>query len=1075
MLQMIFGRASTGKTYSIFESIKNSNENLSDIVVLVPEQFTFECERNLLHSLGDKASTDVSILSFTRLCDELNRHIGGRVADVLSEFDKSILMGQALKLSKDNLKVLKKYSGSPKFAEIVLKSVNEFKNASVSPDDLIKTREKLPKNYFNDKLDDFCVLYSFYNTLLKDRFLDPADNLTRLNENLLKFKYFENKTVYIDSFKNFTGQQYNIVERIMAQAKNVYFNFTCDDSVSSSPIFENVIKTKEKILQIAEKNGLKFAQPIVLKEKHYKSEEISFLEELLSGKNEKYSGAVSDISVCKCKTIFDEAQFAARSIRRLVREENYRYRDFVIICRNAEKYQRAVELACKENGVFCFFDKRRSIKQLPLTVFISSAFKLALKFNTDDIMTLHKTRLTDVSREEISEIDNYVFLWNISGDMWFEDWEFNPNGMNHDEIDLEKLKRLNIIRKKMIKPVLFFKNAFCGTPSDLATAVIKLCEKENVAENLKKMSKRLSNEGLFDDAEALRLGYDTVMQILNSIVKCLPDTETTKDEFVKMWNIATNSATIGNIPQMLDEVTFGSADRIKPSRPKIAFVLGMNQGVFPQNTASKGLFAQREREILIENEIEIKDYTLTAAIDEEYLVYTSVCCPTDKLFLTYALSDGGKSLEPSGVIDVVTSGFENLKTIYDYENIYLPETYLSAKREMFAAFNSSPALSKSISEVLDIDVADSLKTIDKTAAKITPENAKALYKTNIMLSATKFDTFHRCRFAYFCKYGLKARRLQSADFDVLQRGTIVHYVLEKIIEKYSKRIAETPLDTLRNDVDFFIDEYLNLISGFAKIKNARTLFLVKKISAALKDVVCHISAEFAQNSFSPEFCELKIGNDGKIPSANIEFDGGSMQINGSIDRVDIFEGFVRIVDYKTGTKEFKLPDILLGLNLQMLIYLYSLIKSGDNGIGELKPAGVLYMPSKRDLDGRGLAMNGLVLTDVKIAEAMEPDNNGEYIPKYSIKDDKINQSGAFISEKLFSDIFLYIELLIKKMGESVLSGDSQAIPNDGIDSDACKYCDYYSVCCIENAPHNAAQRLKNYEVASAIEEAIANG
>jgi len=69
MLQFIYGRAATGKTYTVFERIKNDVENAKQVVLLVPEQFTFECERTLLHTLGDRSSTNVSVLSFTRLYD----------------------------------------------------------------------------------------------------------------------------------------------------------------------------------------------------------------------------------------------------------------------------------------------------------------------------------------------------------------------------------------------------------------------------------------------------------------------------------------------------------------------------------------------------------------------------------------------------------------------------------------------------------------------------------------------------------------------------------------------------------------------------------------------------------------------------------------------------------------------------------------------------------------------------------------------------------------------------------------------------------------------------------------------
>ena len=351
MLKFIYGRAATGKSFKIIKDICADVLNGKDTVLLVPEQFTFESERALLKELGNRASTDVSVLSFTRLYDEVSRNVGGRVANNITEGDKVLLMNRAFKSVKDKLAVWGKYVNSPRFTQNLISAVNEFKTAAVLPEDIDNATEQLQSAYLKLKLRDIFLIYSAYNSLLGNTFLDRADDLIRLNEKLLSFKYFEGKNVYIDSFKNFTGQQYKIIERILTQADNVFVSLTSNDIFDTElSLFSNVNATVRRISDIAKKHSVKKEEPLKLIENHYKNESLKSLETYLS-KNASDISSSGAISIFKCETLSDEAEFAARTIRKLVREEGYRYRDFVIIARNAETYQKYIAKHCKNNDL----------------------------------------------------------------------------------------------------------------------------------------------------------------------------------------------------------------------------------------------------------------------------------------------------------------------------------------------------------------------------------------------------------------------------------------------------------------------------------------------------------------------------------------------------------------------------------------------------------------------------------------------------------------------------------------------------------------------------------------------------
>ena len=108
---------------------------------------------------------------------------------------------------------------------------------------------------------------------------------------------------------------------------------------------------------------------------------------------------------------------------------------------------------------------------------------------------------------------------------------------------------------------------------------------------------------------------------------------------------------------------------------------------------------------------------------------------------------------------------------------------------------------------------------------------------------------------------------------------------------------------------------------------------------------------------------------------------------------------------------------------------------------------------------------------------MDKGLNGEFVPKLKLnKDGSVSKTcTSFASAEDFSLIFDYIEKLMKGTGKEMVSGDIAAVPLDGRDSPACKYCDYAAVCGRENAPVKRVPDLKNEEVLKLMGEETANG
>ena len=1079
MLTFILGRAASGKTHYLLGQLKECVNNGLSPVLIVPEQFSFESEKAILDRLGDRDAQRVTVVSFTRLCDEIERQMGGISARVMTDSDRMIMMTRALRSVSDSLSMWKRYVRSSSFATSILDTITEFKVSAVTPDDITEVAEKLPDTRLADKLKETALLFREYDRLVSERFTDPSDRLTKLYDKLGEFKFFENKTVFIDSFKGFTGQQLRILDRILQQAQNVVITLPLDiEDKRKTGLFSNIAKTRTRIINMAKSHGVKIAEDIVLKDNYYNSPDIAAVEELMARGRTNYAGDCNNVTFCAASSIYDEAEFVARNIRRIVRERGARFDDFVVIARDTEDYEQALSAACRKNGVALFTDRRMPLSALPVAVCVTSAVAAARSLSTENILRFHKSGIGILSSDEISLMENYTYLWNITGAQFEDEWTMNPKGFvsGEDEEIEPQLTVLNSIRKRAIEPIINFKNKFNTNAAQMSRAIVDLLGNCNAADSFAAIEEEYRKKGDLVFADALRQSWDTLMSLLDSLAICFGNDRISAAEFSDALGIAINTATVGVIPQMLYEVTFGSADRIRPSKPKYAFILGANQGKFPRTVPQNGIFAGNERARLIDMGIDIPDKSIGSAIDEDFLVYSNVCCPTERLFISYLSGGGNDKCEPSVFVT-------NIKTVLSpatvcepsqFEESTLPETDEAAFSELCKRISTdsraAATIRKSIADNKAIQIRiDALeKTIKPQRQAITPDTARMLYGNNIYMSPSKFDNFSRCRFMHFCRDGLKASRLQPAEFDVLQRGTMVHFVLEQVVKTYGKGISEFDEAKISEVVERFVNEYLDSVVGYRSIETPRLKFLVSTITRTLKYIVARLAEEFAQSDFTPAGCELRIGDgeDADIPTLDIPLNGGGrLVLNGIIDRLDNWNGFVRIVDYKTGSRKFKLPDILMGQNMQMLIYLYAAVKSGKYGD---KAAGIFYMPSSRDRenDAAKRRMSGMMLADSELVKAMDK-TGGEFVPKLGK-----TPNDSFVFEGDFEKIFSLIENKLSLAGEKIMNGDIAVDPVDGLDSPACKYCDFAAVCGIGDTKHKKVEKMKNAQVLEEIERQV---
>ena len=1084
-IRFVIGTSGSGKTHYARTRATELAREGKRVALLVPEQFSFETERAMLQMLPADLADNVEVFSFTRLARKVSRETGGIAGKRLDKSGRAAVMNVALTQVQDYLSL---YSGTRRRQDLInnmLSAISEFKSCSISPEMLQKTAEVTEESVLTQKLNELSLIYAAYNAVLENiGSIDPLDDLSRLAENLKQVDFFAGSTVIADSFTGFTCQELAVLEQIISQYDSFEITLCCEDPNNRSDgkyddLFATAYQTIDSLMEF---DG-HIEYRLLDSHNRFSSEALKRLEASLfrTSQREPFNVETDNIVIYAAEDKYDEAEFAAREIRRLVREKGMRWRDFAIICRNDPDYRNQVLRALGLQNIPCFCDRRSSVTELPLVRFVMYALDIINgRWHTDDIMRWLKTgMLRDVSMVEAARLENYCFVWSITGKKWKNEFSQSPYGYTdrENEEDQAVLDSINATKQCIVDLLSAFEASVknenaCGR--DMAAAVYNLIDAAGCGECIERMLPKLSPQG----AEAQGQVWNLLMNVLDQLANIVGENKISFREFSDLLCLMLGLCDVGEIPQGMDEVVFGAADRIRTSGVKAVFVIGANDGVFPLVPENSGVFTENERKALISMKLPLAGDSNDTALNEQFVAYSALTCASELVYVTYSKSCNGEQLYASEIVSEVSSVIPYCKKQSHCEDISLEMIENDDAGFLLAAssLNNKSDFSRALTEIYSgmEKYSDKIAVVRQAASRSAllqskqtlhdKSNAFSLFGRNIRISASKAECFYSCRFKYFCQYGMKALPIRRAELNPMEYGSVVHYVLEKMLRDHDIGDLAARED-LSGLIGEYLTDYLNDVMGGAEMKSARFIYLFRRLTQSLSVLIIQLLEEFAKSLFVPEAFELPIDGTVLKPLELSLSDGTHISVGGKIDRVDIYQKdgvkFIRVVDYKTGSKEFVLSDILSGLNMQMLIYLDILCDRELSG-NDYSPAGVIYSPaSLKKISGeRGktsvetehrdmLKNNGLIVDDSDVINAMETgmqkkvDKNSNASVKGS---ETFLAKATYVAQpQQFNVIREYIRSLLREMGEALHRGEIGTFPAKG-SYDACEYCEYRILC-----------------------------
>lgn len=707
----------------------------------------------------------------------------------------------------------------------------------------------------------------------------------------------------------------------------------------------------------------------------------------------------------------------------------------------------------------------------------------------------------------------YTETWNIRGKKAYTSgaWSMNPAGYKTErtEVGEEMLRLANSAREKLVKPLEKFLSVFengSAEVREIAESIVQYAEDCDILNRLNEYSEAYKELGLLADAQKTVESWDKVCEILDKIVETLGETKLDAGRFAGLFARVANSMDVGTIPTGVDEIILGSSSGVRFDDVKCVIILGALDGEFPASVAETNAFFGENDKILLESVgLDLDGINRTEqTAREHFMFYRTVSAATDALYVlapssdSQNLSEGAKRIEQ--ILDKIgrkcTNKFAE-KCVEDV--IYAEETaeYLINRRSKSDDLLLINELNKSNEvKIKDFDLsAEKVKL--KKAQKQVLENvqnseaeSKDLQKTafknsRMTLSQTKIETFVSCPFRYWCKYQMKLSKVPKAEIKNPDIGTFIHEVLEKFFSGLTQeQMQNLPLsdDETEKIADEIIEKYVNRLAtqglGVEDINgkialDGRLAYLFLRLKRHIMVFLKAIMREFAQSEFKPVAFEKPIGIKSGIEPLKILTESGvEIVLRGVADRIDEYtdqEGrkFVRIVDYKTGSKTFSIDDIKRGINVQLLIYLFSVCGIQQNEMNkntEVLPAGAVYFQAKPSVISKEklpideeaveiviskIERSGAILADEDVIKAMDKEMDGKIIKAKldstgNLKE--MQKSTSLLSLEEFGKLEAELEEVIGKIGDRIINGEANAIPMTLNGKKPCEYCENRYIC-----------------------------
>lgn len=1071
MLQLLLGTDWTANREEILHRIAaDVAAERPGRILMVPELISHETERRLCAAAGDTASRFAEVLSFTRLARRVADAAGYGAEPCLDGGGRVVAMAAAARSLHSRLKAYAAVETKPEFLTGLVEAVDEFKRCCISAADLRQAAAET-EGGFSQKLEELSLLLEAYDSLCSRGKRDPRDQMTWVLERLEDSDFAQTHTFYIDGFPDFTRQHLAILEHLILRSPGVTVSLTCDGPDSADPAFEKAGQTARELLRCAERQGV----PVEIRTVPAPRMPLEAArQKLFQGSLTPDPALQGRLHPVLCPTPYDECRSAARRILELVRG-GCRYRDITVVCTDMASYQPLIDQVFHRCGIPVYHSGKEDILQKSVVATVLSAVNAALGgLEQREVLRYFKSVLSPLDADTCDRVENYAVIWGIRGDGWKQVWTRHPDGLGGvwDDDARQRLDRLNEARAAAVEPLARLQAGFRAAENlaGQVQALYGFLEEMELADRLRRLAEEMDASGEDREAQILNQLWEILLTALEQLYDVLGRTVWEPEAFARLLALLLSQYDVGTIPPVLDAVTAGPVSAMRCQQEKHLLLLGAEEGKLPGYGGAQGILTDGERVALRALGLPLTGGALEGLQAEFADIYGVVC----------GASETASIFCPAGQPSFV---FRRLAALAGgtEEDRPAPEAALTDPWEA-GAYLAGCGASETAARLGVLDAYREVRARrGYTLGAMSGETVRALYGSRLRLSASQIDRQAECRLSYFLKYGLKAQERKEITVDPAEFGTYVHAVLEQTAREIRDRggfrmvtLEETLAIAARHSAAYAGER-------FAQLDSERQNYLFRRNGQELEMVVRELWQELHGASFAPVDFEVAFGAGEGLPAIAVPGRKMDAILRGFVDRVDVWQSagsrYFRVVDYKTGKKDFDYCDVLNGVGLQMLLYLFALAEGGEAVVGAgAVPAGVQYFPARAPLlsaDGelteeeaaqarvKEWKRKGLLLEDETVLDAMESPEAPGRLCCTRKKDGTL--IGDLADREQLGQLRQYVFALVGRMVDDIASGNVTPNPyTRGTSHNACTFCPYGPIC----HPADVAGR-RNYKAVTA--------
>lgn len=1070
----------------LFDSFVSAYEASSarekkDLIFLVPQQMSYQTERELISRLKRPGLFGARVESFKTLGRNILKEAGAKAMNVLDEHGRIMLVQKA---ASDVASQLSVYRGAQKrngFSQEAARQIRLFQENEIGSQALEAAAEQAGSKILGQKLSDLSRIYTRYQELLGEERVDEEGEKHRILDAIEQSGCFEGKHLFVMGFTTLSNLDLEILAAIAEQCASMEISFLTDPdpNVSDSSAFAETNVALERMKRAfrdreidvrSTHRPLPMADPVLT----------NLEKNALSYHPGKLGSAAGKITQVHAQDLWDEASSVAARCALMIRD-GMDPEDLLVTVPDlgscASTYLRAFE----EVDVACFIDQREPVLQSAFIEMILSALDtIRSGYRREEILTYLKSPFSGLSADEADELENFVIETGITEKFWRTGFVNETIKSRLGEGQEDRLARMEDLRKRIVTPLKKISTRKTSYRERCAQIRAYL-EEAGVDETLEERLSAFREDGRLDDEMKYRQIREIFEEVLEQVENSLDESESTLAEYIEVLRGGLSSYSIGLIPESDSLVEITDVHRGRKRNAKVVFITGLNEGVFPRADNPGGLFSDFELESL-KGVLDISGFN--RGTDDEYAFYNALTKASDRLILSECQSGSASGRQnPSVFLERITGMLDvseeapltPMQRLCVERPEHVLSAYLSDRKRGEGMDNA--VYEAALAYLALQDDRESRRLLHKMLAgerfegaddQVSVQTVRDLYgKDSLNVSVSRLENFARCPFSHYLNKGLRLQQREEYEVRALDTGNLMHAFFESFYQTLNldqDPNAEQTLENLTNPESGELKATMDAVFAKEALEHYRPRYfstnaatytygkLTKMLQAAAKVQ----AAQLLRSGFRPIRFEEKI--DRVIREAS---DGEEeIRLIGRIDRIDAKDDAVSVVDYKSGQGgTLSYTEIVGGVNLQLLVYLYEALLMSAEALGEeIRPGGAFY--SYLDLKTLKDGKSWVDAKDVRLTGYGDKDLCADL--QKEVLD--IGRDRALDREELIA-LVNFAEKQVRDLAEEMLSGSTDIRPYQSSKADACAFCPYGHICQIDLTP----DRVNRAEAVSASE------